>query len=147
MNVYLLTHIQDCENYGVDVDIFLTKEDAQKAMRTAWADYLKVLGINVNDEQCDEKNWECNGNMASIHDESREDFECWEIQEKTLDVKVAVKVRGGMVQSIIANTYVDADVYDLDVSDFPDDGEEDEAMLREKEFDELYKTPGWREIW
>ena len=36
-------------------------------------------------------------------------------------VSVAVEVRGGLVQNIYSNGDVSAEVYDLDISDFPDD--------------------------
>lgn len=64
-----------------------------------------------------------------------------------LDVKAAVEVRGGLVQSVIANAGIDVDVYDLDVSDFPDDGEEDEADRKEREFTELSNRPDWGSVW
>lgn len=62
-------------------------------------------------------------------------------------LSVAVKVQGGMVHAVYSNSNVDVDVYDLDVYDFPDEGEEDEASLKEKELNELCNTPGWREVW
>lgn len=42
---------------------------------------------------------------------------------------------------------VSVEVYDLDVSDFPDDGEQDEADKKEVELEELVKSPGWRNVW
>lgn len=74
-------------------------------------------------------------------------YEQWQIREKELDVKAAVEVRGGLVQSVIANAGIDVDVYDLDVSDFPDDGEEDEAGRKEREFTELSNRPDWGSVW
>ena len=53
----------------------------------------------------------------------------------------------GMVQSVISNAGVDVDVYDLDVSDYPDEGEQDEADKLEKEFNELSNQPGWGDGW
>lgn len=41
----------------------------------------------------------------------------------------------------------DVDVYDLDVSDFPDEGEQEAADQKEAELDELVKSPGWRAVW
>lgn len=35
----------------------------------------------------------------------------------------------------------------LDVSDFPDDGEEDEADRKEREFTELSNRPDWGSVW
>lgn len=62
-------------------------------------------------------------------------------------VSVAVEVRGGLVQNIYSNGDVSAEVYDLDISDFPDEGEEDEADKRSKELEELCRQPGWKAIW
>lgn len=42
---------------------------------------------------------------------------------------------------------VDVDVYDLDVSDFPDEGEAEEADRKEKELDALCSNSGWRAVW
>ena len=64
-----------------------------------------------------------------------------------MDVQMAVEVKGGLVQNIYANADVYADVYDLDVSSFPDDGEEDEADRKEAELNELVNSPGWRNVW
>lgn len=64
-----------------------------------------------------------------------------------MDVQVAIKVHEGMVQSVISNAGVDVDVYDLDVSDYPDEGEQDEADKLEKEFNELSNQPGWGDVW
>ena len=62
-------------------------------------------------------------------------------------VSVAVEVRGGLVQNIYSNGDVSAEVYNLDISDFPDEGEEDEADKRSKELEELCRQPGWKAIW
>ena len=62
-------------------------------------------------------------------------------------VSVAVEVRGGLVQNIYSNGDVSAEVYDLDISDFPDEGEEDEADKRSKELEELCRQPGWKAMW
>ena len=62
-------------------------------------------------------------------------------------VSVAVEVRGGLVQNIYSNGDVSAEVYDLDISDFPDEGKEDEADKCFKELEELCRQPGWKAIW
>ena len=74
-------------------------------------------------------------------------MESWRIEEHELDVQVAVEVKGGLVQNIYANADVHADVYDLDVSDFPDVGEEAEADRKEAELNDLVKSPGWHNVW
>ena len=77
----------------------------------------------------------------------RQEYENWAIEEKTLNVRVAIRVKGGLVQTVYSNSDVDVDVYDLDVSDFPDEGEAEEADRKEKELDELCSNPGWRAVW
>lgn len=74
-------------------------------------------------------------------------IETWSVEAQDLDVKVAVKVHGGMVQSVIANAAVDVDVYDLDVSSYPEEGEEDEADEKRRLYQELASRPDWREVW
>ena len=64
-----------------------------------------------------------------------------------MNVQVAIRVKGGLVQTVYSNSDVDVDVYDLDVSDFPDEGEAEEADRKEKELDELCGNPGWRAVW
>ena len=61
--------------------------------------------------------------------------------------EVAICVKGGLVSSVYANANMDVDVYDLDVSDFPDEGEQEAADQKEAELDELVKSPGWRAVW
>lgn len=62
-------------------------------------------------------------------------------------MQIAVRVKGGLVEEVHANADVSVEVYDLDVSDFPDDGEQDEADKKEVELEELVKSPGWRNVW
>lgn len=49
--------------------------------------------------------------------------------------------------TIVVDADVGVDVYDLDVSDFPDEGEQEAADQKEAELDELVKSPGWRAVW
>ena len=62
-------------------------------------------------------------------------------------MQVAVRVAGGLVQEVHSNADVDVDVYDLDVSDFPDEGEQEAVDQKEAELEELVKSPGWRAVW
>lgn len=66
---------------------------------------------------------------------------------KRFTPEVAICVKGGLVSSVYANANMDVDVYDLDVSDFPDEGEQEAADQKEAELDELVKSPGWRAVW
>lgn len=148
MKVYMLVHKQDTSSmWDADADIFLTKEKAQEAMREQYRASLESWGINDITEPSEDFHWTCDENQAEISDDCKCEYEQWQIQEKELDVKVAVEVRGGLVQSVIANAGIDVDVYDLDVSDFPDDGEVDEADRKGREFTELSNRPDWGRVW
>lgn len=148
MKVYMLVHKQDTSSmWDADADIFLTKEKAQEAMREQYRASLESWGINDITEPSEDFHWTCDENQAEISDDCKCEYEQWQIQEKELDVKAAVEVRGGLVQSVIANAGIDVDVYDLDVSDFPDDGEVDEADRKGREFTELSNRPGWGSVW
>lgn len=147
MKVYMLVYQQDTSVWDADVDVFLTKEKAQEVMREQYEKALVSWGISENTVPASEQHWSCGDDQAEICDDYKCEYEQWQIREKELDVKAAVEVRGGMVQSIIANAGIDVDVYDLDVSDFPDDGEADEADRKEREFTELSNLPDWGSVW
>lgn len=148
MKVYMLVHKQDTSSmWDADGDIFLTKEKAQEVMQEQYRAALESWGINDLTEPSEDFHWTCDENQAEISDDCKCEYEQWQIQEKELDVKVAVEVRGGLVQSVIANAGIDVDVYDLDVSDFPDDGEVDEADRKGREFTELSNRPDWGSVW
>lgn len=59
------------------------------------------------------------------------------------NLNVAVEVKGGLVQAAYANGDILVDVYDLDVSDYPDDGEQSAADELEADLRELVSSPGW----
>lgn len=146
MKIYSLIHEQDTDSaWGSDVKLFLDKSKAQAEMRNRWDAALDAWEIDKGSEQSDDWCWEFSGDSAYIRDGS--DCEKWRVEEHDLDVNVAIEVRGGMVTSVISNAGVDVDVYDLDVSDFPDDGEEDEADRKEREFTELSNRPDWGSVW
>lgn len=148
MKVYMLVHKQDTSSmWDADADIFLTKEKAQEVMQEQYRAALESWGINDITEPSEDFHWTCDENQAEISDDCKCEYEQWQIQEKELDVKAAVEVRGGLVQSVIANAGIDVDVYDLDVSDFPDDGEVDEADRKGREFTELSNRPDWGSVW
>lgn len=148
MKVYMLVHKQDTSSmWDADADIFLTKEKAQEVMQEQYRAALESWEINDLTEPSEDFHWTCDENQAEISDDCKCEYEQWQIQEKELDVKAAVEVRGGLVQSVIANAGIDVDVYDLDVSDFPDDGEVDEADRKGREFTELSNRPDWGSVW
>lgn len=62
-------------------------------------------------------------------------------------LSVAVEVKGGLVQAAYANGDISVDVYDLDVSDFPDVGEQEAADLRELDLKKLVSNPEWHMVY
>lgn len=147
MKVYNLIYLEDDNTIDAAAAPFLTMEAAQAAMKDGWEARLKIWGIDPEEEQTEEHSWECGEYFASIRDDQRSVFESWKITEHDLDVQVAVKVYGGLVQQIIANAGVSAEVYDLDVSDFPDEGEQEIAIAKETEYKKLQKDTGWEKVW
>ena len=146
MKIYNLIHEQDTDAaWGCNVKSFTDKEAAQKAMREDWEDSIKSSDFDTSALVTDEHYHECDMEHAVIRDDN--DVESWRIEEQDLDVQVAVRVKGGLVEEVHANADVNVDVYDLDVSDFPDEGEQDEADKKEAELEELIKAPGWRAVW
>lgn len=145
MKVFVLINEQntDASNQST-VDLFLDKEAARAEMRKQFEEALPAWNLDL-DNLRDEQECECGEDTAVIRDDP--DSTNWRIEEKELDVQVAIRVHGGLVQAIYANADVYPDVYDLDVSNYPDEGEEDEAAQKEAELDELVKSPGWRSVW
>lgn len=62
-------------------------------------------------------------------------------------LSVAVEIKGGLVQAAYANGDISVDVYDLDVSDFPDVGEQEAADLRELDLKKLVSNPEWHTVY
>lgn len=62
-------------------------------------------------------------------------------------MKIIIKVEGGMVQAVYADDEVEVDVVDLDVSDFPDDGEQEAADEREEKLNKTVQQKGWKQVW
>lgn len=145
MTLYLLIHTQDT-NAVCDCDVkpFTDKQAAQSAMRESWEDSVKVWEYNSH-EHHDEDEATCGETEAILRE--NDEVEHWRIDKQQLDVQVAVRVKGGLVEEIYANADVYPDVYDLDVSDFPDEGEEDEADRKGAELDDLVKSSGWRSVY
>lgn len=147
VKIYTLIHLQDTAITDADAMPFLTKDAAQVAMKAAWEKDLKAAGIDPAEPQHEEREWDCGENTASIRIDFNSVYETWKITEHDLDVQVAVKVYGGVVQQIIANAGISAKVYDLDVSDFPDEEEQEIAIAKEAEYKNLQKDAGWEKVW
>lgn len=145
MKIYNLIHELDTsDEWSCNVKPFLAKLSAQKTMREDWQETARNWEYDSK-EHGDDDECECGEETAVIRD--GENFVHWRIEEHDLGVQVAIRVKGGLVTDIFANADLEADVYDLDVSDFPDAGEEAEADKRKSKIEKLSKTPGWRAIW
>lgn len=145
MKVFVLINEQDTDASNQStVDLFLDKDAARTEMRKQFEDALPAWNLNP-DNLCDEQECECGEDTAVIRDDP--DSTNWRIEEKELDVQVAIRVHGGLVQEVSANADVGVDVYDLDIFDFPDEGEVEEVEERKEELDKLVKSPGWRSVW
>lgn len=145
MKIYLLINEANTDySCGSDIVAFLDKQTAQDALHKEWQEVVESWGYNSRKHGDDD---ECYYEDDSAVIREGLDFECWRIEEQELDVRVAVRVKGGLVTDIYANTDVYPDVYDLDVSNFPDEGEQDEADHKEEELDNLIKSPCWRSVW
>lgn len=130
--------------------LFSDKADAQQAMRQEYESILDGWKFD-RDEQTDEHHCEIGEDTAFIEDYG--DTKGWQIVDQELELPepgahVAIEVSGGMVQNVFADTdMVSVDVYDLDVSDFPDDGEEDAAAERAEAIEQIGKDPSWHHVW
>ena len=145
MTLYLFIFEQDTDAaWGASVTVFLDQECARSSMRSAYARSLELWDF---DESCqtDEHECFCQDDKAVICDGT--DVVNWRVEEHHLDVELAIAVKGGLVQTIYANTDVSPDVYDFDVSDFPDEGEQEAADAKEKELEQLTERHGWRVVW
>lgn len=147
MKIFLLVHEQDTDAAcGSDVMPFADRQAAQDAMRKDWEETAWAWEY-ASTEHDDEDERECRGDAAVIRAGG---VEHWRIEEHDLavPVSVAVEVSGGLVQGVYAKGGdVDADVFNLDASEFPDEGEQDGAKAREKELNDLVSSPGWRRVW
>lgn len=145
MKIYLLIHEQDTDSaWGCNVKPFTDKQAAYKAMRLGWI-AAKVYWEYDSHKHCNEDTCECGEVEAVIRED--DEVERWRIEEHELDMRMAVEVKGGLVQNVYANADISVDVYDLDVSDFPDEGEADAVDARVAELEALVKEPGWQEVW
>ena len=146
MFIYVLNHKKNADSgWESDYRLFLTEEAARAAMCMDLDNTLKAYGIIDTGMAFDDAFWGSSSSRKFIWNGKA--IETWRVETQALDVKVAVKVHGGMVQSVIANAAVDVDVYDLDVSSYPEEGEEDEADEKRRLFEELASRPDWRGVW
>ena len=103
-----------------------------------------VSALNIDSASFTQIYEACEKDLASIIDGAH--TYTWCVQERELDVEVAVEVQGGMVQNIYANADVWAEVYDLDLTDIQEEGGPTEGELRQAALTEEVSKPGWRVI-
>lgn len=145
MKVFALVCTIDTDDgWGSNVWLFLDKQKAQNKMREVLEDTIKCWNFDTS-VQTDKHYSELEDDVASLVDETN--VVIWEIEEEDLPVQVAIEVKGGLVQNIYANTDIDAEVYDLDMSDYYEDEEVDIADEREQELRALVSSDGWRSVY
>ena len=107
----------------------------------------KTLELWGFDKSCQTEEHECycRDNQAVIRDDPN--FVTWTIEMHQLDVEIAVEVEGGLVRNIYANADVSPDVYDLDVSAYPDEGEQEAADAKANELKTRVNQHSWRSVW
>ena len=150
MKIYTLLYKEnsDCCDKAEIVYCGASHETASELLRDK---YEKSLAALHHDAERDEDGYSCSlsPDCASIVEGM--DSYVWEIKEHNVElpaVSVAIEVSGGMVQDVYSDgERVCVDVYDLDVSDFPDDGEEEASEQREDELEKIKNNPDWSHIW
>lgn len=145
MKLFILIHEQDTDaTWGADVQVFLNATNAQKAMGVA---YQETAGRwNFDDQESNEEHMRtCSDSEATIRDDA--DVEHWRIEERDLDVQMAIEVQGGLIQNIYANAGIYPDVFDLDVSDISDEEEESDVAAKAARLNEIKGRPGWQNVW
>lgn len=142
MKIYCLLFSENSHAVHLSAaDPFLNHESALAAMRADYERKLAALPFDVS-LQTEWHRCSCEKNLASIIDGTG--TYTWCVQERELDVQVAVEVHGGLVQNIYANAGICAEVYDLDLTDIQEEGGPSERELRQAALAEAIRAPGWR---
>ena len=145
MKLYILIHEQDTDSaWGSSAKPFIDRAAAQDTMRHDYEDTIKTWGFDET-RQTEEHKAYCHDGEALVRDDT--DIETWRIEEHDLQVELAVEVEGGLVQAIYANADIFPEVFDLDVSDFAEDSEVEEADIKAAELEKLKQQPGWRAVY
>ena len=133
-----------------------SEAEAKETMRKSWEKdvqkYRDKTGRDLPEEEC-----RCGERTAMLTMRETEPSSAgvmrienvlsWRIKESEIDVQVAVRVKNGLVEEIYSNANPDVKVYDLDSSEFPEEGEEAECDRKEKELEKLIREPGWQQVW
>ena len=62
-------------------------------------------------------------------------------------MKIIIEVWGGLVTNVYADGSAEVEIFDLDISDFPDPGERDAADRRAAELKTKKKNPEFKKVW
>ena len=152
MKIYTMTTEKLISGSISDVEPFATKEEAEAAMRKDWeksvAEY-KATGKEPIKAECLIKDGYALLIRRSSTDRNApiEKIEIWKIREAEFDAQAAVRAENGLVREVRSNSDIRVEVYDLSLPEFPEAGEENERDKREKEWEEVTRKPGWRQIW
>ena len=145
MTLYLLIFHQDTDSgCGSEASLFLDLDAAQNTMRSVYEKTLELWGFDKSNQTAEHECY-CRYDQAIIRDDP--DFVTWTIEKHQLDVEIAVEVEGGLVRNIYANADVSPDVYDLDVSAYPDEGEQEVTDAKTIELKTRVNQRGWRSVW
>lgn len=145
MKLYILIFEQDTNSArSATASPFLDLDAARIALQNS---YKKTLELWKFDEssQKDEHECSCRDDKAVIRDGI--EVVSWRIETHEVSIEMAIEVRGGYVQNIYANADISPDVYDFDVPDFPDAGEEEATESKSEELERRKNQPGWGPVW
>lgn len=137
MKIYILIETQDQSDYS-EPECYAQANDA----------YNSVVAVSYDLKELEAKKAELEAQDAAVQGECDTDPVRYVIEEQEIpDIKVAIEVDGGLVQSVYANGPVKVDVFDLDVSDVPEGDEEiEEAAERGKQLKEIQSDPAYKEV-
>ena len=62
-------------------------------------------------------------------------------------MKIVIEVYGGLITSVYAPGSAEVEIFDLDVSDFPDIGEREEADRNATELKAIKENPKFIKVW
>lgn len=109
--------------------------DAAEDLQTVFVDWEFDSGFGGQLWACENEWEECDDDMMSPDD------------PKVEPLMLAIEVKGGLVQNVYANGAADVEVYDLDVSSCPEEGEENELDIKEAELNKIAHDPTFHRAW
>ncbi len=145
MKIYCLISTDTFEgNCNVAAELFLDRDTAIASMAAQYEGMLESLCM---EEYHTSSNRYCNREQTSARIVDTPSIYTWSVKELEQDIRIAVEVKGGLVQNIYANANVSAEVYDLDLTDIEEEDGPTEGELRQAALAEEIGEPGWRTVW